>query len=117
MIFLSTCVCQLIEHTEFMVILTVTSHYWMCIVKPLNKSITSLNKNIGKVRIPSVFNNLLKPNTQLEQPHSSIPPPKGGTLFISVFQHKRQLTLHTFLISIYNRSLIPMFTPFKLQDN
>ena len=31
-----------------------------------------------------------------------------------VFQHKRQLTLHTFLISIYNRSVIPMFAPFKL---
>ena len=34
-----------------------------------------------------------------------------------IFQHKRQLTLHTFLISIYNRSVIPIFTPFKLQDN
>ena len=34
-----------------------------------------------------------------------------------VFQHKRQLTFHTFMISIYNRSVIPMFTPFKLQDN
>ena len=34
-----------------------------------------------------------------------------------VFQHKRQLKLHTFLISIYNRSVIPMFTRFKLQDN
>ena len=32
-------------------------------------------------------------------------------------QHKRQLTLHTFLISICNRSVIPMFTSFKLQDN
>ena len=30
---------------------------------------------------------------------------------------QRQLTLHTFLISIYNRSVISMFTPFKLQDN
>ena len=30
---------------------------------------------------------------------------------------QRQLTLHTFLISIYNRSVIPMFTLFKLQDN
>ena len=34
-----------------------------------------------------------------------------------IVQHKRQLTLHTFLISIYNRSVIPMFAPFKLQDN
>ena len=38
-------------------------------------------------------------------------------LLYLVFQHKRQLTLHTLLISIYNRSVIPMFTPFKLQDN
>ena len=77
----------------------------------------SLNRNIGKVRIPSVFNKLLKPPRQLELPHSSIPPPKGGNLLYLVFQHKRQLTLHTFLVSIYNRSVIPMFTPFKLQDN
>ena len=34
-----------------------------------------------------------------------------------VFQHKIWLTLHKFLISIYNRSVIPMFTPFKFQDN
>ena len=34
----------------------------------------SLNRNIGKVRIPSIFNKLLKPPRQLEFPHSSIPP-------------------------------------------
>ena len=76
----------------------------------------SLNRNIGKVRIPSVFNKLLKPPRQLELPHSSIPNPRGHLLYL-VFQHKRQWTLHTILISIYNRSVIPMFTPFKLQDN
>ena len=37
----------------------------------------SLNRNIGKVRIPSVFNKLLKPARQLELPHSSIPHPRG----------------------------------------
>ena len=63
----------------------------------------SLNRNIGKVRIPSVFNKVLSPT-------------QGRHLHL-VFQRKRQLTLHTFLISIYNRSVIPMFTPFKLQDN
>ena len=36
----------------------------------------SLNRNIGKVRIPSVFNKILKPPTQLECPHSSIPHPR-----------------------------------------
>ena len=76
----------------------------------------SLNRNIGKVRIPSVFNNFLKPSRQLDLPHSLSPHPRGHLLHL-VFQHKRQLTLHTFLISIYNRSVIPMFTPFKLQDN
>ena len=39
----------------------------------------SLNRNIGKVRIPSVFNKLLKPPRQLELSHSSIATPKGGT--------------------------------------
>ena len=76
----------------------------------------SLNRNIGKVRIPSVFHELLKAPRQLELPCSSIPHPRGHILHL-VFQHKRQLTLHTFLISIYNRSVIPMFTPFNLQDN
>ena len=33
------------------------------------------------------------------------------TLLYLVFQHKRQLTL------IYNRRCIPIFTPYKLQDN
>ena len=41
----------------------------------------SLNINIGKVRIPSVFNKFLKPPRQLELPHSSIPPSKEGTFF------------------------------------
>ena len=44
------------------------------------------------------------------------PLPKGGTFFTWSFNTKGQLTLYTFLISIYNRSVIPMFTPFKLQD-
>ena len=77
----------------------------------------SLNRNIGKVRIPSVFNKLFKPSRQLECLHISIPPTQGGHLLYFIFQHKRQLTLCTFLISIYNRSVIPMFTPFRLQDN
>ena len=41
-----------------------------------------------------------------------VPLKKTLTLYFA-----RQLTLHTCLISIYNRSVIPMFTPFKLQDN
>ena len=48
----------------------------------------SLNRNIGKVRIPSVFNELLKPSRQLELPHSSIPPPKGVTFFTWSFNTK-----------------------------
>ena len=33
-----------------------------------------------------------------------------------VFQHKRHLILQTFFISIYNRSVIPIFTPSKLEE-
>ena len=76
----------------------------------------SLNRNIGKVRIPSVFNKLLNPPRQLELPHSSIPHPRGTPSLLGL-STQRQLTPHTFLIAIYNRSVIPMFTPFKLQDN
>ena len=47
----------------------------------------SLNRNIGKVRIPSVFNKLLKPSRQLELPHSSIPT-QGGTFFTWSFNTK-----------------------------
>ena len=38
----------------------------------------SLNRNIGKVRIPSVFKKHLEPPTQLELPHCSIPHPRGA---------------------------------------
>ena len=48
----------------------------------------SLNRNIGKVRIPSVFNKLLKPSTQLGLSHSSIPPSKGDTFFTWSFNTK-----------------------------
>ena len=48
----------------------------------------SLNRNIGNVRIPSVFNKLLKPSRQLDLPHSSIPPPKKGTFFTWSFNTK-----------------------------
>ena len=39
----------------------------------LVSKIHHINRNIGKVRILSVFNILLKHHTQLEKPHSSIP--------------------------------------------
>ena len=48
----------------------------------------SLNRNIGKVRIPSVFKKLFKPPRLLELPHSSIPQPKGDTFFIWSFKAK-----------------------------
>ena len=48
----------------------------------------TLNRNINKVRIPSVFNKLLKPPMQLELPHSSIPPTQGGTFFTWSFNTK-----------------------------
>ena len=54
----------------------------------------SLNRNIGKVRIPSVFNTLLKPPRQLELLHNSIPTPKGGTFFTWSFNTKTINTSH-----------------------
>ena len=86
-----------------------TLHHQAKEALPIRIKDSSLNRNIGKVRIPSVFNKLLKPPRHLELSYSSIPPTQGGHLLHLVFQHKRQLTLHTFLISIYNRSIIPMF--------
>ena len=54
----------------------------------------SLNRNIGKVRIPSVFNKLLKPPRQLELPHSSIPPPKGAPSSLGLSTQKTINTSH-----------------------
>ena len=71
---------------------------YICITDP------SLNRNTGKVRIPSVFNKLLKAHKQLELPHVLSPHPRRATSPLGL-SHKRQLTLHTFLISIYNRSV------------
>ena len=72
----------------------------------------SLNRKIGKVRIPSVFNKLHRPHILLEQPHSSIPHLMGAPSSLGLSKQ-----LHTFLISIYNRNVIPLFKLFKLQDN
>ena len=47
---------------------------------------------VGKVRIPSVFNKLLKPPRQLELPHSSIPLLKGAP---SSFGPSKQKTINT----------------------
>ena len=54
----------------------------------------SLNRNIGKVRIPLVFNKLLKPSRQLELPHSSIPPTKGAPSSIGLLTQKTINTSH-----------------------
>ena len=54
---------------------------------------SSLNRNIGKVRIPSVFNKLLKPSRQLELQHSSIPP-KGAPSSLGLSTQKTINTSH-----------------------
>ena len=48
----------------------------------------SLNRNISKVRIPSVFKKILKPSRQLELPHSFYPPTQGGTFSTWSFNTK-----------------------------
>ena len=90
-------------------------HHWTKEAHHIQIKDPSLNRNIGKVKTPSVFNKLLKPHTQLEQPQSSIPHPRGAPSSLGLSTQKT--TLPTFLISVYSRSVIPMFTPFKLQDN
>ena len=54
----------------------------------------SLNRNIGKVRTPSVVNKLLKPPRQLELPHSSIPHPKGVPSSLGLLTQKTINTSH-----------------------
>ena len=76
----------------------------------------SHNRKNGKVKIPSVFNKFLKPDTQLEQPHSSILPLNGAPSLLGLSAQKIINTSHL-LDLIYSRSALPMFTPFKLQDN
>ena len=51
-----------------------TLHHWTKEALHIRIKDPSLNRNIGEVRIPTVFNKLLKIPRQLEPPHSSIPP-------------------------------------------
>ena len=53
-----------------------------------------LNRNIGKVRIPSLCNKLLKPYTQLQHLHSSIPPPKGAPSLLGLSKQKTMNNPH-----------------------
>ena len=93
-----------------------TLHNWAKEALYIHIKDPSLNRNTGKVRIPSVFNKLLKPPTQLELPHNLSPDPRGAPSLLGLSTQKT-IIIHALLISIYNRSVIPMFTPFKLQDN
>ena len=54
----------------------------------------SFNRNIGKVRIPSEFNELLKPPRQQELPHSSISQPKGEPSLLGLSTQKTINTSH-----------------------
>ena len=54
----------------------------------------SVNRNIGKVRIPSVFNKLLKAPRQQECPHSSIPHPRGAPSLLCLLIQKTINTSH-----------------------
>ena len=64
------------------------------------------------------FQNQLVPSSalfdELMRRPSSIPPSKGGPSSFGL-SAQRQLTLHPFLISIYNRNVISMFTPLKFK--
>ena len=54
----------------------------------------SLNRHIGKVRIPSAFNRLLKLPRQLELPHSSIPHPRGSPSLLGLSTQRTINTSH-----------------------
>ena len=54
----------------------------------------SLNRNTGKVRIPSVFNKLLKTSRQLELPHSFIPQPREAPSSLHLSTQKTINTSH-----------------------
>ena len=56
--------------------------------KALHIYIKDINRSIGKVRIPSVFNKLLKPPRQLELPHRSIPYPRGAPSLLGLSTQK-----------------------------
>ena len=54
----------------------------------------SLNRNLDKVSIPSVFNKLLKPPRQLKLLHRSIPHPRGASSLLGLSTQKTINTSH-----------------------
>ena len=65
-----------------------TLHHWA------KEALHIHHRIIGKVRIPSVFNKLLKPPKQLELPHSSISHPRGATSLLGISTHMTINTSH-----------------------
>ena len=68
-----------------------TIHHWAKDALHNHIKDLSLNRNIGKVRIPSVFNKL---PTKLEYPHSSILPLKGAPSSLGLSTQKTINTSH-----------------------
>ena len=71
-----------------------TLHHWAKETLHIHIKDPSLNRNIGKVRIPSAFNKLLKAPTQIELLHSSIPCPRGAPPSLGLSTQKRINTSH-----------------------
>ena len=71
-----------------------TLHHWAKEALHIRIKDPSLNRNIGKVRIPSVFTKLLKDPRQLEISHSSTPPPKGVPSSLGLSTQKTINTSH-----------------------
>ena len=71
-----------------------TLHHWAKEALHIHIKDPSLNRNIGKVRIPSVFTKLLKPSRQIEPKHSSIPPPNGVPFSFGLSTQKTINTSH-----------------------
>ena len=71
-----------------------TLHCWAKEALHIHIKDPSLNRNIGKVRIPSVFNKLLKVPRQLEVPYGLSPHPRGAPSSLGLLTQKTINTSH-----------------------
>ena len=71
-----------------------TLHHWVKEALHIHIKDSSLNRNIGKVIITSVFNKCLKLPRQLKLSHSSIPHPRGTPSSLGLSIQKTINTSH-----------------------
>ena len=91
-----------------------TIHHWAKRALHIHIKNASLNRYIGKVRIPSVFNKLHNLPRQVELPHTSIPHPRGAPPSLGLSTQK---TINISLLLDFHLQYKshPYVTPFKLK--